>query len=50
VTAPTVSEIAELTARLRRLTRAGASADPAEREGFLAAKREILARIEEAGQ
>lgn len=45
---PSVAEIAELTARLRRLTRAGVSADPAEREAFLVAKRELLARIEEA--
>lgn len=45
---PTVKEIAELTARLRRITEAGSDVDPAEREAALAAKRELLARIEEA--
>lgn len=46
--APTVQEIAELTARLRRLAQAGPAVDPAEREAFLTDKRELLARIEEA--
>jgi hypothetical protein len=45
-----VAEIAELTAQLRRMTKAGSSADPAERAAYLAAKREILARIEEANR
>jgi hypothetical protein len=44
--ASTVQEIAELTARLRRLTELGSAADPSEREAFLASKRELLARIE----
>lgn len=46
--APTVKEIAELTARLRRISQAGPAADPAERDAFLTDKRELLARIEEA--
>lgn len=46
----TVREIADLTARLRRITQAGPAADPAEREAFLVAKRELLARIEEASR
>lgn len=45
---PTVSEVAGLLRELRRLTEAGVSADPAEREAFLAAKRDLLARIEAA--
>lgn len=45
-TAPTVREIAELAAWLRRITEAGPAVDPAERAAYLAAKRELLARIE----
>jgi hypothetical protein len=41
-----VAEIADLTRRLRRVEQAGPAADPGEREEFLAAKRELLARIE----
>jgi hypothetical protein len=46
--APSVQEIAEVTAELRRVLELGSAADPAEREAVLAAKRELLARIEEA--
>lgn len=42
------ADIAELTARLRRITQAGPAVEPAEREAFLFAKRELLARIEAA--
>lgn len=42
---PTVREIAALTVRLRRLTEAGADADDAEREAFLADKHALLDRI-----
>jgi hypothetical protein len=45
---PTVGEIAELTARLRAISRAGAGVDPAERAAFLADKDALLARIAEA--
>jgi hypothetical protein len=45
-----VEEIAELTVRLRRITDLGPAADPAERAAFLAAKRQLLARIAEAGR
>jgi hypothetical protein len=45
---PTVQEIAELTAELRRLSQLSWDVDPAERAAFLAAKRELLGRIEEA--
>lgn len=41
-----VHEIAELTARLRRITEAGQDSDPVEREAYLAAKRELIERIE----
>jgi len=50
MTAPRTAEIAELTARLRQRTDAGAAADAAEREAFLADKRELLPRIEKADQ
>lgn len=40
-----VAEIAELTARLRRLSDAGARADPDERAAFLADKQALLDRI-----
>ncbi|MHA6628359.1 hypothetical protein ACU61A_23220 [Pseudonocardia sichuanensis] len=43
--APSVREIADLTARLRTLTTAGRDVDPAERAAFLADKAAILARI-----
>lgn len=42
---PTVAEVAALTARLRRFTAAGAGADQAEREAFLADKHALLDRI-----
>lgn len=43
---PTVQEIAQLTARLRRLIELGAPDNPADRDAFLVAKRDLLARIE----
>lgn len=43
--APTVREIAELTARLRELSTQGRSADPGERAAFLADKHALLGRI-----
>lgn len=43
--APSVREIADLTARLRRLSAAGRAADPAERAAFLADKDDLLDRI-----
>ena len=46
--APSIREIAELTARLRRLSTAGRAADPAERAAFLADKDALIARIETA--
>jgi predicted RNA-binding Zn ribbon-like protein len=45
---PSIREIAELTARLRRLSVAGRDADPAERAVFLADKAALIARIEAA--
>ena len=42
----TAQEIAELTAWLRRIIEADADVDPAEVEAYLAAKRDLLARIE----
>jgi hypothetical protein len=45
---PSIREIAELTARLRRLSTAGRDADPAERAAFLADKDALIARIEAA--
>jgi hypothetical protein len=42
---PTTAEIAALTARLRELSRAAASADAAERARFLADKDALIARI-----
>lgn len=45
---PTPREIADLMARIRRLSDLGTAADPSEREAVLAAKRELLARIEGA--
>lgn len=50
MTGPTVQEIAQLTARLRRLIELGAPNNPAERDAFLADKRALLARIEEANR
>lgn len=43
---PSVHEIAALLHELRRLTEQGSGADPAEREAFLARKKEFLERIE----
>lgn len=43
---PSIAEIAALTARLRELSQAGAAADPAEVDDFLADKRELLDRID----
>ncbi len=45
---PSIAEIAALTARLRDLTSAGASADPAARAAFLADKDALIARIDAA--
>ena len=45
---PSIREIAELTARLRRLSAAGRYADPAERAACLADKDALIARIEAA--
>ncbi len=45
---PSIREIADLTARLRRLSAAGRDADPAERAAFLADKDALIARIEAA--
>jgi hypothetical protein len=45
---PSVAEIAALTRRLRELSTAGRSADPAARGAFLADKHALLARIEHA--
>lgn len=45
---PSIREIGELTARLRRLSAAGRNADPVERASFLAEKDALLARIEES--
>ena len=42
---PTVAEIADLTARLRALSHAGAAADPVERARFLADKDALIDRI-----
>ena len=47
---PSIREIAELTARLRRLSAAGRDADPAERAAFLADKDALIARIETANR
>ena len=47
---PSVREIAELTARLRRLSAAGRYADPAEQAAFLADKDALIARIEAANR
>ena len=47
---PSVREIAELTARLRRLSAAGRYADPAERAAVLADKDALIARIEVANR
>ena len=47
---PSIREIAELTARLRRLSTAGRDADPAERAAFLADKDALIARIEAASR
>lgn len=46
--APSVREVTGLLRELRRITRQGAEADPADREAFLERKREILERIERA--
>lgn len=45
---PSVREIADLTARLRRLSAAGRAADPAERAAFMADKDDLLDRIASA--
>jgi hypothetical protein len=45
---PSIREIAELTARLRRLSAVGSDADPAERAAFLTDKDALIARIEAA--
>ena len=47
---PSIREITELTARLRRLSSAGRDADPAERVAFLADKDALIARIESANR
>ena len=47
---PTTAEIADLTARLRELSSAGAAADAAERARFLADKDALIARITAAAQ
>jgi hypothetical protein len=46
--APTPTEIADLLAWARQLTSAGATADPAQRAAYLAAKADLLARIADA--
>ncbi len=46
--APSPAEIADLLAWARRLTDAGATADPAQRVAYLAAKADLLARITDA--
>ena len=46
MTEPTATEIADLTAWLRRLVEAGRDVDPDEINAYLDAKRELLARIE----
>jgi hypothetical protein len=46
--APSVREIAALTARLRALTTRGREADPGERAAFLADKQALLARIDDS--
>jgi hypothetical protein len=48
--APSIREIAELTARLRRLSTAGRDADPAERAAFPADMDALIARIEAANR
>ena len=45
---PSIREIAELTARLRRLSAAGRNVDPAERAAFLSDKDALIARIKAA--
>lgn len=45
---PTIAEIAELTARLRRLSALGAAADDRELAAFLADRDALLARIDDA--
>lgn len=42
---PSIREITELTARLRRLSAAGRDAEPAERAAFLAEKDALIERI-----
>ena len=42
---PSFREVADLVARLRRLTAAGRDADPAEQAAFLADKDALIARI-----
>jgi hypothetical protein len=46
--APSPAEIANLLSWARRLSTAGASADPAQRAAYLAAKANLLARITDA--
>ncbi|MDT0348136.1 hypothetical protein [Pseudonocardia charpentierae] len=48
--APSIREIAELTARLRRLSAAGPDADPVERAEFLADNHALLDRIDAANR
>jgi predicted RNA-binding Zn ribbon-like protein len=47
---PSIREIADLTARLQRLSAAGRDADPADRVAFLADKDALIARITTADQ
>jgi hypothetical protein len=42
---PSIREITELTARLRRLSAAGRDADPTDRAAFLADKNALIERI-----
>jgi len=49
MTEPTAAEIAEVTARLRRVLEQGSAADPDERAAAIEAKQALLARIEEDG-
>lgn len=46
--APSPAQIADLLSWARRLSTAGASADPAQRAAYLAAKADLLARIADA--
>jgi hypothetical protein len=46
--APSPAQIADLLSWMRRLSDAGATADPAQRAAYLAAKANLLARIADA--